>query len=178
MQAERVAAVADVEHGEGVAQRVRRHPNALDARLLAVAQDQLADLAAANLLPGLTEKELTSLDRPLGARLRVDQQRLAGLGREGHGALLAALAHDGHGAVEPVHAVKVATSIVKNMQEGKLVEAVAIGAAAVNQALKAVAIARGLVAPCGWDLVVSPGFRDLMIEGETKTGLVLAMLRR
>ncbi|HAM36699.1 MAG TPA: hypothetical protein DEB40_07895, partial [Elusimicrobia bacterium] len=54
---------------------------------------------------------------------------------------------------------KVATSIAKNMQEGRDVETISIGAGAANQALKAVTIARGLTASMGWDLIIRPGFR-------------------
>lgn len=70
---------------------------------------------------------------------------------------------------------KVATSIVKNMQEGRDVETISIGA--VNQALKAVAIARGLAAPIGWDLTIRPGFLDITIDGEIKTAVKLTVLR-
>ena len=50
-----------------------------------------------------------------------------------------------------------------------------IGASSLNQATKAVAIARGLVAPNGYDLVSSPAFVDLEIEGEKKTGIRLVV---
>ena len=47
----------------------------------------------------------------------------------------------------------------------------AIGAAAVNQAVKAVAIARGFVAPSGVELVCSPAFTAVNIDNEDKTGI-------
>jgi len=47
----------------------------------------------------------------------------------------------------------------------------AVGAAAVNQAIKAFAIAREFVAPTGKDLVCVPGFQDITIEGEQKTAI-------
>jgi stage V sporulation protein S len=48
-----------------------------------------------------------------------------------------------------------------------------IGAGAVNQALKAVAIARGFVAPSGVDLVCIPAFTEVSIQGETRTAMKL-----
>lgn len=47
----------------------------------------------------------------------------------------------------------------------------AIGAGAVNQAVKAVAIARGFVAPGGIDLVCVPAFTDIIIDGEERTAI-------
>ena len=47
----------------------------------------------------------------------------------------------------------------------------AIGAGAVNQAVKAVAIARGFVAPSGIDLVCIPAFKDVEIGGEERTAI-------
>ena len=40
----------------------------------------------------------------------------------------------------------------------------AIGAGALNQAVKAVAIARGFVAPSGLDLIYSPSQTSLLME--------------
>lgn len=48
-----------------------------------------------------------------------------------------------------------------------------IGAGAINQALKAVAIARGFVAPSGIDLVCVPAFTEVSIHGETRTAMKL-----
>lgn len=47
----------------------------------------------------------------------------------------------------------------------------AIGAGAVNQAVKAVAIARGFVAPSGVDLICVPAFIDITIDGEQRTAI-------
>ena len=49
----------------------------------------------------------------------------------------------------------------------------AIGAGALNQAIKSVAIARGFVAPGGIDLVCVPAFTDIEIEGEERTAIKL-----
>lgn len=48
-----------------------------------------------------------------------------------------------------------------------------IGAGALNQAVKAVAIARGFVAPSGMDLICVPAFTELMINGEERTAIRL-----
>ena len=52
-------------------------------------------------------------------------------------------------------------------------EVQAIGAGAINQAVKAVAIARGFVAPSGLDLVCVPAFVDVNIDGEARTAIKL-----
>ena len=53
-------------------------------------------------------------------------------------------------------------------QEG-VVEVQVVGAGALNQAIKAIAIARGYVAPSGIDLVCIPTFADVEIQGEGRT---------
>ncbi len=57
-------------------------------------------------------------------------------------------------------------------EQGKA-EMQAVGAGALNQAIKAVAIARGFVAPSGVDLVCVPAFVDIEIDGETRTAIKL-----
>lgn len=49
----------------------------------------------------------------------------------------------------------------------------AVGAGALNQAVKAIAIARGFVAPHGIDLVCVPAFTDIEIDGEARTAIKL-----
>lgn len=53
------------------------------------------------------------------------------------------------------------------------VEVQVVGAGALNQAIKAVAIARGYVAPSGIDLVCVPTFADIVIDGESRTAIRL-----
>ena len=55
-------------------------------------------------------------------------------------------------------------------EEGKAILQ-AIGAGAINQAVKAIAIARGFVAPIGIDLVCIPAFIELNVKGEECTGI-------
>ncbi len=57
------------------------------------------------------------------------------------------------------------------IREQKSVEMQAIGAGAVNQAVKAIAIARGYVAPNGIDLVVIPAFVEIEIDSEERTAI-------
>ena len=47
----------------------------------------------------------------------------------------------------------------------------AIGAAAVNQAVKSVAIARGFLAPGGYDIVCIPAFSEIEVQGEERTAI-------
>ena len=49
----------------------------------------------------------------------------------------------------------------------------AVGAGALNQAVKAVAIARGFVAPHGIDLICIPAFTDIEIDGVQRTAMKL-----
>lgn len=53
-----------------------------------------------------------------------------------------------------------------------------IGAGALNQAIKAIAIARGFVAPSGIDLICIPAFTDIDIEGEERTAIKLMVQSR
>jgi stage V sporulation protein S len=53
------------------------------------------------------------------------------------------------------------------------VEVQVVGAGALNQAIKAVAIARGYVAATGIDLVCVPTFADIDIDGERRTAIRL-----
>lgn len=48
-----------------------------------------------------------------------------------------------------------------------------VGAGALNQAIKAVAIARGYVAAGGIDLVCVPTFAEVEIDGESRTAIRL-----
>jgi stage V sporulation protein S len=53
------------------------------------------------------------------------------------------------------------------------VEMQVVGAGALNQAIKAVAIARGYVAPAGYDLSCKPTFADVEIDGQSRTAIRL-----
>ena len=69
----------------------------------------------------------------------------------------------------------VAGAIAGLIKEKGRAEMQAIGAGALNQAIKAIAIARGFVAPSGVDLICIPAFTEVKIEDEERTGLKLAV---
>jgi stage V sporulation protein S len=53
-----------------------------------------------------------------------------------------------------------------------------VGAGALNQAVKAVAIARGFVVASGIDLVCVPSFAEVEIDGEVRTAIRLCVQDR
>jgi len=67
----------------------------------------------------------------------------------------------------------VAGALANVFREKGKVEIQAVGAGALNQAIKGIAIARGFVAPSGKNLVCIPAFSDITIEGEEKTAIKL-----
>jgi stage V sporulation protein S len=67
----------------------------------------------------------------------------------------------------------VAGALAGVLRERGSAEIQCIGAGAINQAVKAVAIARGFVAPSGVDLICIPAFTDIQIDGEERTAMKL-----
>lgn len=67
----------------------------------------------------------------------------------------------------------VAGALANLFKEKGNVEIQAIGAGALNQAIKGIAIARGFVAPSGKNLVCIPAFTDIVIDGEERTAIKL-----
>lgn len=67
----------------------------------------------------------------------------------------------------------VAGALANVLRERGKAEIQAIGAGALNQSVKAVAIARGFVAPSGVDLICIPAFTDIMIDNEERTAIKL-----
>ena len=67
----------------------------------------------------------------------------------------------------------VAGALANVFREKGNVEIQAVGAGALNQAIKAVAIARGFMAPSGKNLVCIPAFADITIDGEERTAIKL-----
>ena len=65
----------------------------------------------------------------------------------------------------------VAGAIAGVLEEENRVVLQVIGAGALNQGIKAVAIARGFVAPRGFDLICIPAFNDIEVEGEERTAI-------
>ena len=62
-----------------------------------------------------------------------------------------------------------------NDQPTEIVEITTVGAGAVNQAVKAVAIARGFVASTGYDIIFRPAFGDIEIDGTEKTAIIFSV---
>ena len=73
---------------------------------------------------------------------------------------------------------KVAGAIANIYREKKELEIQTIGAGSLNQAIKAVAIARGFLAPSGEDIVLIPAFNEVIINGENKTALKLLVQKK
>ncbi|SIS37416.1 stage V sporulation protein S [Salimicrobium flavidum] len=67
----------------------------------------------------------------------------------------------------------VAGAVAMKVRETGTAEIQAIGAGALNQAVKAVAIARGFVAPSGMDLICIPAFTDITINEDERTAIKL-----
>ena len=65
----------------------------------------------------------------------------------------------------------VAGAIAGLIKEKGRAEMQAIGAGALNQAIKAIAIARGFVAPLGVELICIPAFTEVKIEDDERTGI-------
>lgn len=69
----------------------------------------------------------------------------------------------------------VAGALVNILKEKENVEIHSIGAGALNQAIKAVAIARGFVAPSGKEIAIIPSFWEVTIEGQIKTAIKIVV---
>ena len=72
----------------------------------------------------------------------------------------------------------VAGALAAIIKEKNIVEIQAVGAGAINQAVKAIAIARGFVAPSGRDIICVPAFTDIEIDGEERTAIKLIVQPR
>lgn len=69
----------------------------------------------------------------------------------------------------------VAGAIAGLVKDGVPVNIQCVGAGAVNQAVKAMAIARGFLIPTGVDISCAPTFSDVIIGGETRTAIRFAV---
>jgi stage V sporulation protein S len=65
----------------------------------------------------------------------------------------------------------VAGALTAVLRERGTAEMQAVGAGAVNQAVKAIAITRGFIAPNGIDLISVPAFVEISIDGEERTAI-------
>lgn len=65
----------------------------------------------------------------------------------------------------------VAGAIAGLIKDGNPVRIQSVGAGAVNQAVKAIAIARGYLMPVGIDISCTPAFAEVVIGGEARTAI-------
>jgi stage V sporulation protein S len=72
----------------------------------------------------------------------------------------------------------VAGALAGLIREQGSAELQVIGAGSLNQAIKAIAIARGFLAPGGIEIVCIPSFRDVEVNGEVKTAIRLRVEQR
>ncbi|MCD6424956.1 MAG: stage V sporulation protein S [Anaerolineales bacterium] len=72
----------------------------------------------------------------------------------------------------------VAGAIAGIFREQQFANVQAIGASAVNQAVKAVALARNYLAEDGYDVVSIPEFVDVEIDGNVRTAIRLNVVQR
>ena len=72
----------------------------------------------------------------------------------------------------------VAGALAAALRERERVELQAVGAGAINQAVKAVAIARGYVKSSEIDVVCAPAFITVEIGDQERTGIALIVERR
>jgi stage V sporulation protein S len=72
----------------------------------------------------------------------------------------------------------VAGAVAGVMREHGYAEVQAIGASAVNQAIKAIAIARGYLEEDQIDLAVVPSFTEVNIDGNERTAVRLSVFKR
>ncbi len=70
----------------------------------------------------------------------------------------------------------VAGAIAGMVKDGSHVELQSVGAGAVNQAVKAIAIARGFLTPVGIEIACTPNFADIVIDGEYRTAIRLKIV--
>lgn len=72
----------------------------------------------------------------------------------------------------------VAGAVASVVRDEGAVEVQAIGAGAINQAVKAIAIARGYLTPVGVDLICIPTFANININGEDRTAIKMICEKR
>jgi len=72
----------------------------------------------------------------------------------------------------------VAGALAGVIREQGACEIQTVGAGALNQAVKAIAIARGFLAPGGVDLMCVPAFADITINGEERTAIRILVEQR
>lgn len=66
--------------------------------------------------------------------------------------------------------------IVSFVEQNKDIEVHAIGAGAVNQMVKSLAIANGILAPQGKELLFKPHFKDIKENGKESSAIVVRVV--
>ena len=69
------------------------------------------------------------------------------------------------------NANSVAGALAAAIRDDGAAEIQAIGAGAVNQSVKAIAIASGFLAPVGVNIFAQPSFEEIEIDGEERTAI-------
>lgn len=72
----------------------------------------------------------------------------------------------------------VAGAIAGVMRENRYAEVQSIGAGAVNQAVKAIILAKGYLVNDGMDIIAVPEFVDVEIDGKVRTAIKLVITPR
>lgn len=72
---------------------------------------------------------------------------------------------------------ELASAISHGIYDSKSVVMRAIGAGAIGQAVKALAVARGYVAPRGFDIACVPGFVTIEMPDGDVTGMTLKVIK-
>lgn len=70
----------------------------------------------------------------------------------------------------------IAGAIAGMVKDDVPVKLQAVGAGAVNQAIKAIAIARGFLVPVGIDISCLPTFSEVEINGDMRTAIRMSIL--
>lgn len=73
---------------------------------------------------------------------------------------------------------KLGSAIAHSVYEKRDIQLRAIGAGAISQAVKAIAVARGYVAPRGADLLVRVGFADVQMPDKMVTAMIFQIIVR
>ena len=72
----------------------------------------------------------------------------------------------------------VAGAISNIMRNQSYLEVSTVGAGSLNQAIKAIAIARGFLTPSGIEIYVMPSSKEISIDGKEKTAIKLRIEKK
>lgn len=73
---------------------------------------------------------------------------------------------------------KVAGAISNIMRNQNYLDISTVGAGSLNQAIKAIAIARGFLIPSGIDIYIIPSFKDIVIGEQEKTAIKIRIEKK